>query len=79
MIFSYNFRCYFDLGPVALYTNGEAGERLGAGELFGNATQQLRLLGDPINPRALHGRQCTSTACAIVSALRGVRDAVEVS
>ena len=35
--------------------NGEAGERLGAGELFGNATQQLRLLGDPINACALHG------------------------
>ena len=34
--------------------NGEAGKWLGAGELFGNATQQLRLLGDPINACALH-------------------------
>jgi hypothetical protein len=38
--------------------NGEAGKGLGAGELFGNATQQLRLLGDPINPRALHAGEC---------------------
>ena len=41
--------------------DGEAGEGLGARELFGNAAQQLRLLGDPINACALHGGQCTST------------------
>jgi hypothetical protein len=57
--------------------NGEAGEWLGTGELFSNAAQQLRLLGDPINACALHGGQCTPCSCGIVRGLRGVRKRLE--